>query len=545
MVLSSARQAFAKRTNKLHWSVLALYFALAFLEAFPMTAFGAWVQFDLKMSVADQSNFYASIFIPWTLKPLYGWLSERVPIAGYRRKPYLIICVFASATSWLLLSYLVTTISGAYIVTLLRTTANAFAELLLGLTLVDCAGRDMRNAGSLQAAATGSRAAASVLALLVGLPLYSCHGDGTPPNPRHMMLINGGIGLVAALLTLFLPDTKVGANHRTLWRRPAQPHNTDMADDTLRQPLLVNPEQVTAPLPSVPSRFPVLELFVPSLLLFLVWSACQDLMSHQHWLIFLYVVIGINLLVATGVYRTRKHSRNSLQDLTVIWPALVLFFIAAMPSASDTLFSYRYSVWPDHQCYIQTLSIVTSVTALAFSWVYFFFLHHVHGRSLIRVYIAANVVSGAAVLLWWPWVRGDIRQEGLPSLGYAIFVSIVTGGVGQIALVSGLVLATQACPMNDQTGFAYALYISFMDVGSSVSGWVTAPIVKALPITLTNFSKLPTLLVIDSATTIVATMAAPLLYFARFSLPAQAETVVETEEGLQQLDESHSQNSDH
>jgi hypothetical protein len=339
------------------------------------------------------------------------------------------------------------------------------------------------------------------------------------------------------LLTFCLPDTQVERTHRTLWQRLSCRETQETGEDLIdiRQPLLLNTEQevhdqsatVPSRLPSAPSRFPVLELFVPAILLFLVWSACRDLMPHAHWLVFLYIVIAINVLVGVSIYRTRHQSMSSLTDLAVVWPALVLFFIAAMPSASDTLFSYRYSVWPDHQCYIQTLSIVTSVTALAFSWVYFFLLHHVHGRELIRVYMAANVVSGAAVLLWWPWVAGDVRQGELPSLGYAIFASVVTGGAGQIALVSGLVLATQACPMDDRTGFAYALYISFMDVGNSVSGWVTAPIVQALHITLTDFARLPILLVIDSTTTVVATMAAPLLYFARFSFP-KPETEVET-----------------
>ena len=29
---------------------------------------------------------------PWVVKPLYGFLSDTVPIFGYRRRSYLIIC---------------------------------------------------------------------------------------------------------------------------------------------------------------------------------------------------------------------------------------------------------------------------------------------------------------------------------------------------------------------------------------------------------------------------------------------------------------------
>eukprot|EP00730_Choanoeca_flexa_P013390 TRINITY_DN5262_c0_g2_i1.p1 TRINITY_DN5262_c0_g2~~TRINITY_DN5262_c0_g2_i1.p1 ORF type:complete len:476 (+),score=88.97 TRINITY_DN5262_c0_g2_i1:119-1429(+) len=404
--------------------------------------------------------------------------------------------------------------------------ANAFAELLLGLILVDTAGRNMRNAGSLQAVATGSRSAASVIALLVGLPLYPCHGEQSAPNPRRIMLINGLIGLVAACLTFLVPDQKRTRNHRD--RLDAQSSSfstndsTSTTDDDLRQPLLASSNAAGHEVRhQTRSSFPVLELFIPSILLFLVWSSCKDLMSHHHWLVFLYVVIAINVLVAGSMYATRGSRDMGLKDLAVVWPAVVLFTINAMPSAGDTMYSYRYMVWADHQCYVQTLSIVTSVSGLIFSWVYFFTLHNVQGQKLIKIYIVTNVISGLTTLLWWPWVQERILEDGLPSLGYAIFATVANGAIGQIALVSGLVIATQACPLDEQTGFAYALYISFMDVGDSVSGWVSAPIVKQLGITFTDFTNLSKLLVIDASTTAGATMAAPLLYFANFNLPSE------------------------
>ena len=40
----------------------------------------------------DMMAFYITIVhLPWTIKILYGMLSDNVPIFGYHRKPYLII----------------------------------------------------------------------------------------------------------------------------------------------------------------------------------------------------------------------------------------------------------------------------------------------------------------------------------------------------------------------------------------------------------------------------------------------------------------------
>ena len=55
------------------------------------------------MQVAFLTSFAA---FPWVVKPLYGFLSDTVPIFGYRRRSYLVICGVLGARlslSWLLL----------------------------------------------------------------------------------------------------------------------------------------------------------------------------------------------------------------------------------------------------------------------------------------------------------------------------------------------------------------------------------------------------------------------------------------------------------
>ena len=38
--------------------------------------------------------------LPWTIKPLYGFLSDGLPLFGYRRRSYLILCGFLGAASY-------------------------------------------------------------------------------------------------------------------------------------------------------------------------------------------------------------------------------------------------------------------------------------------------------------------------------------------------------------------------------------------------------------------------------------------------------------
>jgi hypothetical protein len=50
------------------------------------TLLGTWGR-----SVPEVATFSARLAIPWALKPLYGLLSDFVPLAGSRRKGYLIV----------------------------------------------------------------------------------------------------------------------------------------------------------------------------------------------------------------------------------------------------------------------------------------------------------------------------------------------------------------------------------------------------------------------------------------------------------------------
>lgn len=53
----------------------------------------------LGLQVAFLTSFAA---FPWVVKPFYGFLSDTVPIYGYRRRSYLIICGLLGAPKYYL-----------------------------------------------------------------------------------------------------------------------------------------------------------------------------------------------------------------------------------------------------------------------------------------------------------------------------------------------------------------------------------------------------------------------------------------------------------
>jgi hypothetical protein len=69
---------------------------------------------------------------PWVVKPLYGFLSDSVPLFGYRRRSYLVLCGALGAASWAALAGPVDTASAAVGALILGSLSTACADVVAG-----------------------------------------------------------------------------------------------------------------------------------------------------------------------------------------------------------------------------------------------------------------------------------------------------------------------------------------------------------------------------------------------------------------------------
>lgn len=155
-------------------ALLALYFLHAFFQTFPMTAYGDWLFDVIHMPPATTTIYYSVAFFPWNLKPLYGLLSDTLPILGYHRKSYIMFCEIGAALSLFCTGAYVDSIAGAFVVRVLDAVFEAFAQIMLGVFLVDLAVGDPTSTTSarVQSLANGTKNAASIAALVLGIPVY-------------------------------------------------------------------------------------------------------------------------------------------------------------------------------------------------------------------------------------------------------------------------------------------------------------------------------------------------------------------------------------
>ena len=92
----------------------------------------------MQLSAAETATFFALIGIAWAVKPLYGLLSDLVPLLGYRRRSYLLLTTAMAALGWLALGMLPTYPWGLTLAILgLTGLGLAFTDVLCDAVMVE------------------------------------------------------------------------------------------------------------------------------------------------------------------------------------------------------------------------------------------------------------------------------------------------------------------------------------------------------------------------------------------------------------------------
>lgn len=163
-------------------------------------------------SAAEIATFSAVISLPWSLKPLYGLLTDFVPLAGSRRRIYLIL-TSGLTTLGLLYLYWRPPQQGSFhalmLLLLLPTLGVAFSDVVADGFMID-KGQPRGITGLLQSVQWGANYTATIAAAVIG-GFLSQRG-----RQELGFLICAGVTAVAFLLALFAVDED---------RRARPPHN--------------------------------------------------------------------------------------------------------------------------------------------------------------------------------------------------------------------------------------------------------------------------------------------------------------------------------
>ncbi|MDG2615037.1 folate/biopterin family MFS transporter [Thermoleptolyngbya sichuanensis XZ-Cy5] len=131
-------------------AILLVYFVQGIL-GLARLAVSFFLKDDLALSPAQVSALLGVAAIPWTIKPLFGFMSDGLPIFGYRRRPYLILSGVLGAIAWVAMSTVVHSAWAATLAIALSSLAIAVSDVIVDSLVVERARLESsKTSGSLQ-----------------------------------------------------------------------------------------------------------------------------------------------------------------------------------------------------------------------------------------------------------------------------------------------------------------------------------------------------------------------------------------------------------
>jgi folate/biopterin transporter len=139
-------------------AILMVYFVQGIL-GLARLAVSFFLKDELALGPAQVSALMGIVAIPWMVKPLFGFISDGLPIGGYRRRPYLVISGLLGVASWVTLATVVHTAWAATLAIALGSLSVAVGDVIVDSLVVERArSESVGAAGALQSLCWGATA---------------------------------------------------------------------------------------------------------------------------------------------------------------------------------------------------------------------------------------------------------------------------------------------------------------------------------------------------------------------------------------------------
>ncbi|WP_040483765.1 folate/biopterin family MFS transporter [Lyngbya aestuarii] len=215
MLISSTRLAnikanikknifFGKKPTPELIAILLVYFVQGIL-GLARLAVSFFLKDDLGMTPAEVSAMLGIVVLPWVIKPLFGFLSDGLPLFGYRRRPYLILSGFLGAIAWIGMATVVDSPLTATLVITLSSLSVAISDVIVDSLVVERARKEsLSDVGSLQSLCWGSSALGGLItAYLSGFLLEIV-------TVKTVFLITASFPLIVCGVAWLITEEKVG-----------------------------------------------------------------------------------------------------------------------------------------------------------------------------------------------------------------------------------------------------------------------------------------------------------------------------------------------
>jgi folate/biopterin transporter len=166
---------------------------------------------QLSLSPAKVAALMGVAALPWVIKPLFGFISDGLPVFGYRRRPYLILSGLLGAGAWISLATCVRSPLGATIAIATTSLSVAFSDVLVDSLVVERARKEsLSDSGSLQSLCWGASAVGGLLTAYASGLLLSKF------SPQTVFAVTAVFPLVVSVVAFWIAEEPI-ANSTSAW----------------------------------------------------------------------------------------------------------------------------------------------------------------------------------------------------------------------------------------------------------------------------------------------------------------------------------------
>jgi folate/biopterin transporter len=405
---------------------------------------------ELKLSPAEVAALGGITSLPWIIKPLYGFLTDGVPLFGYRRRSYLGLAGVLGCASWLALGQGITDVTSATVAIVLGSASVAVSDVVADSIVVERSRRQPSaaaaedTAGNLQSLCWATAAVGGVLSAYFSGSLLEV------VSPRVVFAITAVFPLLISAASFLIDESPVGGPADE-GRSPAS------GDESMSLGAQLRTLQATLMDPRI--YLPVLFVFcwqatpTPDSAMF--YFSTNELGFQPEFLGRVRLASSLAALVGVGVYRTW------LKDVSV--KAVILW--------------------------TSLLSVPLSLTQL---------LLVTHANRALGIPDQLFALTDSVVLT----VLGQVTCVPARPPAMAWFGSDVHFVPSQVAFMPTLVLASSLCPPGVE-GTLFASLMSIYNAAGTLSSELGAGLTSLLGVTDTAFDRLPLLVLICSLSSLL------------------------------------------
>lgn len=184
-------------------AILLVYFVQGIL-GLARLAISFFLKDELGLSPAQMSVLLGFAALPWMVKPLFGFISDGVPILGYRRRPYLVLSGVLGSAAWIAMATVVHNAWMAGLVIAFSSLSVAVSDVIVDSQVVERARNESQSAaGSLQSLCWGTSALGGLMTAYFSGSLLEQF------SPSTLFAITATFPLLVSMVAGLIHETRV------------------------------------------------------------------------------------------------------------------------------------------------------------------------------------------------------------------------------------------------------------------------------------------------------------------------------------------------